>query len=176
MTIVTKKGDGGQTALRYGRAVSKTDLRVEAYGTIDELSSAIGFAKALAQGQTAFACHCEKLNTIQAQLLNVGGDLATSAEDHLKRNNPLFQESYLPWLETEVKELEALVKMTGFILPGVNPTSGAIHLARTVARRAERNVLRLLETEENPAVGKMIPYLNRLSDYLWLLGERIAQS
>ncbi len=175
MTIVTKKGDGGQTALRYGRAVSKTDLRVEAYGTVDELSSTLGFAKALIrQGSEASVC-ADLLQTIQSQLLSVGADLATTTEDHLAKNKPQYNPAFLDWLDAEVVKLEKVVKMTGFVLPGVNPVSGAIHVSRTVARRAERAVLRMLEVEDDAAVRIMLPYLNRLSDFLWLLGEYIAQ-
>ncbi len=175
MTIVTKKGDGGQTALRYGRAVSKSDLRVESYGTIDELGSSIGFAKALMRLQPEMVEHAELLHTVQSQLLAVGADLATTADDHVSKNRPQFCDAFLDWLDEEIKKLEPLVKMDGFVLPGANPESGAIHVARTVSRRAERSVLHLLDIEEDPAVRKMLPYLNRLSDFLWLLGELVAQ-
>ena len=175
MSIVTKKGDGGQTALRYGRPVPKTSLRVEAYGTIDELGSHLGFAKALIREKsTSIAC-AELLQTIQSQLLCVGADLATSAQDHLDKNKPQYNEAFLGWIESEVQKLEKIVKMDGFILPGANVASAAIHVARTVSRRAERCVLHLLESEDDPAVRKLLPYLNRLSDFLWLLGEKFAQ-
>ena len=175
MTIVTKKGDGGNTALRYGKPVSKTAYRVEAYGTIDELGSAIGFAKALANERGKFVLYTDLLHTIQSQLLSVGADLATAPEDHEAKNRPQYEDSFLQWLDAEVAKLEKEVKMTGFVLPGVNPVSGAIHMARTIARRAERSVIRILEESEEPAVRRMLPYLNRLSDFLWLLGERTAQ-
>lgn len=175
MSIVTKKGDGGQTALRYGRPVSKTSLRVEAYGTIDELGSQLGFAKALIKEQSSSIACAEQLNTIQSQLLNVGADLATSAQDHVNKNKPQYNEAFLHWLETEVAKLEKIVRMDGFVLPGANSISAAIHVARTVSRRAERCVLSLLETEDDPAVRKMLPYLNRLSDFLWLMAEKFAQ-
>lgn len=175
MSIVTKKGDGGQTALRYGRAVSKTSLRVEAYGTLDELGSQLGFAKALIKERSASIACAEQLNTVQSQLLNVAADLATSAQDHVEKNKALYDEAFLKWLETEIAKLEKVVKMNGFVLPGVNSISAAIHVARTVSRRAERCVLHLLDTEEDPAVRRLLPYLNRLSDYLWLMGEKFAQ-
>lgn len=175
MTIVTKKGDAGLTALRYGRSVPKTDARVEAYGTVDELGSAIGFAKALLREDPETSVFGELLQTVQSQLLSVGADLATSQEDHAARNKPQFDPVFLDWLDTEVEKLEKVVKMDGFVLPGANPPSGAVHLARTVARRAEREVLRLLQVNECEPVRRMLPYLNRLSDFLWLLGERLAQ-
>lgn len=175
MTIVTRKGDAGRTALRYGRPVPKTDLRVEAYGTVDELGSAIGFAKALLRDHPETSVFGELLHTVQSQLLSVGADLATTAEDHAQRKQPQFNPVFLEWLDAEVERLEKVVKMNGFVLPGVNPPSAAVHVARTVARRAEREVLRLLEVEESEAVRRMLPYLNRLSDFLWLLGERLAQ-
>ncbi|MEQ9822810.1 MAG: cob(I)yrinic acid a,c-diamide adenosyltransferase [Puniceicoccaceae bacterium] len=176
MTIVTKKGDGGHTSLRYGRPVSKTDARVEAYGTVDELGSALGFAKALLREEPKTTGYGELLHTVQSQLLSVGADLATTAEDHASRNKAQFNPAFLDWLDAEIAKLEKIVKMNGFVLPGANPPSGYVHLARTVARRAEREVLRLLQVEECEQVRSMLPYLNRLSDFLWLLGERLAQS
>ena len=175
MSIVTKKGDSGNTSLRYGKKVLKTEDRVEAYGTIDELSSAIGLAKGLASEKENLTAFVVTLNTIQSQLLNVGGDLATDPADHESRKKPLYQDAYLTWVETEISHLEKEVKMDGFVLSGVNPTSGAIHLARTICRRAERRILSILDKEEEPNVRKLLPYINRLSDFLWLLGERIAQ-
>lgn len=175
MTIVTKKGDGGNTSLRYGKPVGKTDDRVEAYGTVDELGSAIGFAKSLAHERGDFVVYFDLLHTIQSQLLSVGADLATTPEDHEVKNRPQYEDSFLQWLDEEIDKLEKEVKMTGFVLPGANPVSGAIHLARTIARRAERSVIHILDKSEEPAVRKLLPYLNRLSDFLWLLGERTAQ-
>ncbi|MCG8524996.1 MAG: cob(I)yrinic acid a,c-diamide adenosyltransferase [Opitutales bacterium] len=175
MSIVTKKGDSGNTSLRYGKKVPKTEDRVDAYGTIDELSSAIGLAKAFAKDTENLESLVVTLNTIQSQLLNVGGDLATDPTDHEIRQKPLYQEAYLSWMESEIAIIEKEVKIDGFVLSGVNPTSGAIHLARTICRRAERCILRILEKEEEPVVRQMLPYINRLSDFLWLLGERTAQ-
>ena len=120
-------------------------------------------------------CFSDVLNTIQSQLLSVGADLATAPEDHAKKNKPQFNESFLTWIETEISKIEGEVKMDGFVLPGANPTSAAIHLARTISRRAERRALAVLTENEEPAVRRMMPYLNRLSDYLWLLGELTAK-
>lgn len=175
MTIVTKKGDGGNTSLRYGKPIGKTDDRVEAYGTVDELGSAIGFAKALAKEQQGCVLFADLLHTIQSQLLNVGADLATTPGDHATKNRPQYEDSFLSWIDVEIGKLEKEVKMTGFVLPGVNPVSGAIHLARTISRRAERTVIRILDKSDEPAVRNLLPYMNRLSDFLWLLGERTAQ-
>jgi cob(I)alamin adenosyltransferase len=171
MTIVTKKGDGGATSLRYGRPVSKASDRVEAYGNVDELGSALGLAKAHARQSDPAGRVALLLETVQSQLLAVGADLATTPEDHAIKNRPQFEDSFLTMIEGEIHALEKVVRMDGFVLPGVNVVSGAIHLARTVCRRAERSVIRLLEHGEEPAVRRMLPYLNRLSDFLWLLGE-----
>jgi cob(I)alamin adenosyltransferase len=171
MTIVTKKGDGGETCLRYGRPVSKASDRVEAYGNVDELGSALGLAKAYARQSDPEGNPAKLIETVQSQLLAVGADLATTPEDHAAKARPQYQEAFLGWLDDEIQSLERVVKMDGFVLPGVNVLSASIHIARTVCRRAERCVIRLLEHGEEPAVRRMLPYLNRLSDFLWLLGE-----
>jgi cob(I)alamin adenosyltransferase len=175
MTIVTKKGDGGATCLRYGRPVSKSDDRVEAYGTVDELGSALGLAKAFCRDSDPAGPWVSIIERIQDQLLAVGADLATTPEDHARKAKPQFRPECLEWLESEVAVLEKQVRMEGFVLPGANPPSAAFHVARTVCRRAERQVTRLLERSEEPAVRVLLPYLNRLSDFLWLAGERLAQ-
>jgi cob(I)alamin adenosyltransferase len=174
MSITTKKGDAGKTALRFGRRVSKSDLRVEAYGTVDELGSQLGFSKALLRSQDPNSIYIELLDTIQSQLLSVGGDLATTAEDHANKESPLYKTEFLDWLDEQTVELEKQVKMDGFVLPGTNMFSASMHVARTVCRRAERRTTTLAESGDEPAVERTLPYLNRLSDFLWLLAEKTA--
>ena len=151
----------------YGERVSKADLRVEAYGTLDELNSFLGLARV----------HCddtainEVLEQLQRDSFVVNAELATPTEQHHKlkvRVNAAMTEQ----LEAHVHEIES---MTGILddwaLPGATAAGAAIDVARTVARRAERCVVRLANADEVPNV-EILRYLNRLSDLLWLLGRR----
>ena len=177
MSIVTKKGDGGQTALRMGRKTSKAAWRVEAYGTVDELSAALGVARSFLSQDARFGDFASRILTVQNQLLSVGADLATRPEDAQAPGGGIkhfYEDSFLTWLEDQVPGLESGLRMDRFVLPGENPASAHLHYARTVCRRAERGVIRLREEGGEPIVPDMLPYLNRLSDYLWLMAEKCA--
>ena len=163
MKIYTKTGDKGQTSLVGGTRVSKTELRIEAYGTVDELNSYVGLVRdqAINQGRK------DILKEIQDRLFTIGSILASEPEQTKKRI-PDLHESDIELLEKEMDRMdESLEPMRFFILPGGHQSVSFGHLARTVCRRAERVVLRLAqETEVNDLV---IRYLNRLSDYLFVL-------
>jgi len=170
MSIVTKKGDQGQTALMYNRAVSKCDPRVEAYGAVDELNAALGLARASIQdGFTK-----ETLVIIQKDLVALMGELATAVEDlqrYAKDGYPLLLRTNTAQLEEAVRIIEAKkISLSGWATPGANLGSASLDVARTVCRRAERRVCELqnLERLANPEI---IVYLNRLSDLLWLLAR-----
>ncbi len=171
MSIVTKRGDQGKTALMYNRQVSKCHPRVEACGTVDELNAAIGLARATLQDDILRA----RLETIQKDLVLLMGELATAVEDlprYVKDGYSLVTASQLTTLETWITDTEtAKAPANGWAMPGTNPSSAALDLARTVCRRAERRACALQETSqlENPAV---VVYLNRLSDLLWLLARQ----
>jgi len=162
MKIYTRTGDKGQTSLIGGR-VDKDSLRVEAYGSMDELNSFIG--KAMTELDPAiFTDILEDLEAIQNELFDGGGDLANvMKERHYKLN-----EEPIAVLEQRIDDLmEEAPELERFILPGGSPGAATLHIARTVARRAERLTVTLMKSEEDvPAVVQR--YLNRLSDYLFV--------
>ena len=149
MSIATKTGDSGETALMYGRRVSKSNPRVDAYGCVDELNAALGLARVTASDQFI----AEQIYDIQKELIIVMGELATAPED----------------LERYLKD--------GYQLTTVEMVSAALDLARTTCRRAERRVTSLAEVTKNMN-AEILRFLNRLSDLCWLLGryaEKIEQ-
>lgn len=161
MKLYTKTGDKGKTSLIGGR-VSKDDLRVEAYGTVDELNSYIG--KAVTElDQAVFKDLLEDLETIQHELFDLGGDLANV----MKERKYTLQEASIEVLEKRIDALaDEAPPLKRFILPGGTPAAASLHIARTVTRRAERRVVTLMnEIEDVPAVAQK--YLNRLSDYFF---------
>ncbi len=170
MSIVTKTGDRGTTALMYNRRVSKTHPRVEAYGTVDELNAALGLARATARSSFVR----EGVQQVQQDLITVMGELATATEDlgrYVKDGHALVGGELTGKLEKVVKEIEAHhLTFTGWTLPGAGLASAALDLARTTCRRAERGVCRLHESGELKN-AEIIVYLNRLSDVLWLLAR-----
>jgi cob(I)alamin adenosyltransferase len=163
MKIYTKTGDKGQTSLVGGTRVSKTELRIDAYGTVDELNSYVGLVRdqAINQGRK------DILKEIQDRLFTIGSILASEPEQTKKRI-PDLHESDIELLEKEMDRMdESLEPMRFFILPGGHQSVSFGHLARTVCRRAERVVLRL--AEESEVNDLVIRYLNRLSDYFFVL-------
>ncbi len=170
MKIYTKTGDKGTTALVGGRRVSKGDLKIESYGTIDELNSWIG----LVRDQPINESRRDLLKEIQDRLFTIGADLASEPEQVRKKPIPSLLEEDVTLLEIEMDKMDTeLSPLRAFVLPGGNQSVSFTHLARTVCRRAERLVIRLSEEEEvNPMV---IKYINRLSDYLFVLSRKMAQ-
>lgn len=170
MSIVTRIGDNGSTALMYGRRVPKTHPRVEAYGSVDELNTALGLAR-------AFAGHNfvrDNLLPIQKNLVVLMGELATAREDrerYVKDGYPLVTPVMTTNLESLVQEIEAQnVSLKGWATPGSNQCAAALDVARTTCRRAERRVCALQESGELPN-PEIIIYLNRLADLLWLFAR-----
>jgi len=165
--IYTRGGDQGQTSLGSGDRVAKHDLRVAAYGTSDEANSVIGIARLHTSGDAD-----AMLSRIQNDLFDLGADLC--APETAKRSEGALRivaEQVLR-LETEIDELnEHLAPLTSFILPGGNPASAYLHLARTVARRGERLMTELAEIE--PLNSEAIKYMNRLSDHLFVLARHL---
>lgn len=165
MKIYTRTGDDGTTGLFAGGRVSKTHLRVEAYGTVDELNSHLGMARAHQPTSETDAY----LETVQGVLFLLGADLATPLDaksDWITR----IAEDQVAWLEQTIDAMTArLPELTRFILPGGTLASAQIHIARTVCRRAERLTVALGESEAlNP---QAMVYLNRLSDWLFTLAR-----
>ena len=164
--LYTRTGDGGLTRLGAGTEVAKDSLRVRAYGTVDELNSCIGMAIAVGL--------CERLSVeltaIQNQLFDLGGDLATPESENPEFDVPRIGTEQVNKLEVLIDELTEVVgPLENFILPGGSPGAAALHVARTVCRRAERCVVSLAR-EENVGAD-MVPYLNRLSDALFVMAR-----
>lgn len=168
MKIYTKTGDRGTTALFGGKRVSKGELRIEAYGTIDELNAYLG----LLRDQPVNVKRQGFLIEVQDRLFTIGSMLATEPGNE-KVKIPLLKEEDCLVLENEIDAMEnELEPMKSFVLPGGHTSVSFGHISRTVCRRAERYVIRLHETEQvNPLV---IQYLNRLSDYLFVLCRKMA--
>ena|SRR5271165_2447996 len=166
-SIATKKGDGGQTSLTGGLRVSKSSIRVETYGTIDELNSVMGFARSI----TDDADLRERTEKIQRELFQVGSALATPPQS--RKGEPPLNSAMVDALTDQVHELEAIPGMlSDWSIPGEHTAAAAYDVARTVCRRAERNVVRLIESGE-AVEADVLPYLNRLSDLLWLFGRKL---
>lgn len=170
MSIATKTGDKGMTALMYGRRVSKCHPRVEAYGCVDELNTALGLARATADQDFVRA----NLLLIQKDLVVLMGELATAVEDlprYVKDGYNLVTSRMTYQLDTLVKEIEAQsVSFKGWATPGACLNSAALDGARTVCRRAERRVCALQEAGQLHN-SEIIIYLNRLADLLWLFAR-----
>jgi cob(I)alamin adenosyltransferase len=170
MSIVTKKGDQGTTALMYNRHVSKCHPRVEAFGAVDELNAAIGLARAAATDDFVR----DSLATIQGDLVLLMGELATAVEDlprYTQEGHGLVTSAMTARLESLVAKIEAAkVSPAGWATPGGNAVSAALDLARTVCRRAERRACALQDTGQLQN-AEILVYLNRLSDLLWLLAR-----
>jgi cob(I)alamin adenosyltransferase len=167
MKIYTKTGDEGETSLFGGMRVPKDDLRVRAYGEVDELNAALGLAMAFEPSDSALA-------SIQTDLFTIGAELATpdpaKLAKALNRSGAAIGGSGVAALENMIDHHEAKLKpLKNFILPGGTPKAAALHLARTICRRAERTVVALSHVEKiNPAI---VHYLNRLSDLLFVLAR-----
>ncbi len=169
MKIYTKKGDDGTTSLIGGTRVPKHHVRVEAYGCVDELNVCIGL---LADQPGTEAC-MPRLREIQDRLFTIGASLAADPEAS-RMVLPELRDSDISVLEQDMDQMDAeLSEMKNFVLPGGHPTISFCHLARVTCRRAERQVSFLSEQEE--VDQDVIRYLNRLSDYLFVLSRHLAK-
>lgn len=171
MSIATKTGDLGETSLYYGQRVPKNDPRVEAYGTVDELNSAIGLARSVATIQQ----NREALLKLQHGLVLVMGELAVPENriDDYRKKYPLQDiEALQDWLDSEIERVEnQLPPMKGWSMPGESHPGATLDIARTKCRRAERRVVSLHDSTSRD-LSLLIVLLNRMSDYFWLL-ERL---
>ena len=168
MAIYTRTGDGGDTALFGGGRVRKDHARVEAYGAVDELNSVLGWAET----QVATQSIRDKLGTLQHDLFAVGAELATppARAGRTRPSTPELPHARIPQMESWIDEAdEELPELRAFVLPGGTPGAAALHVARTVCRRAERAVVSL--SDEEALSETVVPYLNRLSDLLFTLAR-----
>jgi cob(I)alamin adenosyltransferase len=167
MSIVTKTGDQGETSLMYGRRVSKDDPRVEAYGSVDELTAALGLARAICEDNFV----AEQILAVQKDLINVMGELATLPEDrerYVKDGFKVTDAKMVDRVTAVIVDLEKDKSLypKDWVIPGATAVSAALDFARTTCRHAERHVSTLKES--NPEV---LRYLNRLSDLCWILAR-----
>jgi cob(I)alamin adenosyltransferase len=163
--IYTRTGDTGTTGLASGERRKKHDLRVEAYGTVDETNACVGLARLHTEGEVD-----AMLSRIQNELFDLGADLATPETEKPLPYEPLrILDAQVERLEREIDRLnEALSPLRSFVLPGGSPAAAALHLSRTVCRRAERLVVALAEKPGEAVSPAAIKYLNRLSDFLFV--------
>jgi len=167
--IYTKTGDTGTTALFGGKRVSKADLRIDTYGTVDELNSFVG----LVRDQEVNQKRKNTLVEIQDRLFTIGSILATEP-GNTKVRIPSLADTDISLLEKEIDSMDAeLPQMKFFVLPGGNQSVSFCHVARTVCRRAERLVVAL--NSQEPVDTLVVQYLNRLSDYLFMLSRKMTQ-
>ncbi len=167
--IYTKTGDDGTTGLVGGSRVKKNDIRLEAYGTVDELNAAIGVLRSYSLPAGVF----EVLIQIQNKLFNIGSRLASDEKGDEFTSSLSIKKKDINLLEVSIDKYESsLPELTHFILPGGEITSAQCHVARTICRRAERIILEF--AEQSPVQSEIIQYINRLSDYFFVLARKLA--
>jgi cob(I)alamin adenosyltransferase len=176
MSIATKTGDKGETSLMYGRRVPKTDHRVDAYGCVDELNSALGLARAA----TDDVFIKEEIFRAQKELITVMGELATAPEDLARYRKDGFEVTTGTMVDRATAVIDGLEKDKSlypkdWVIPGASVASAALDNARTTCRRAERRVAALVNDDNNFNI-EILRYLNRLSDLCWLLARKIEQA
>ena len=169
MSIVTKTGDEGKTSLMYGRRVAKNDPRVEAYGSVDELTAALGLARAICEDKFVG----EQIFAVQKDLINVMGELATVPEDRQRYAKDGFHMADAKMVDRVTAVIVDLEKDKSlypkdWVIPGATSASAALDFARTTCRRAERKVATLKDPN-----AEILRYLNRLSDLCWILARVI---
>ncbi|MEM6691963.1 MAG: cob(I)yrinic acid a,c-diamide adenosyltransferase [Planctomycetota bacterium] len=168
MKIYTRTGDTGSTGLFGGPRVSKDDDRIESYGTVDELNAAIGVARAAGPGESIDG-HLEQ---IQSELFSIGAELATPDPDAFQTR--VIGQSHIDQLELWIDlHQQRIPELKQFILPMGHPSAAALHLARSICRRAERRVVTLVRHHEANTSEELIIYLNRLSDLLFVLSRAV---
>ena len=169
MSIVTKGGDSGETSLLYGGRVAKDDLHTEAYGALDEATSALGLARA----HDAGGAHSEAILALQRDLFTVGAELATdpAQRQKLAKHFPVVDGAMVAHLDAAIADLEAQVQLPeSFVIPGGSVVGAALDLARTFVRRAERRAV-ALRRDGGLTNTEVLRYLNRCSDYLFMLAR-----
>jgi cob(I)alamin adenosyltransferase len=164
--IYTRTGDDGTTALGSGRRVTKFDLRVECYGTLDETNAAIGLARLHTRSDQALDA---MLARIQNDLFDLGAELCYPDESKDARGRLSVSDAQVERLESEIDTLNhELQPLRSFVLPGGTPAASFLHLARTISRRAERLMVALAARPNEPVGGSALRYINRLSDFLFV--------
>lgn len=170
--IYTRTGDAGTTGLGTGERVRKDALRISAYGTVDETNATIGIVRLHLGGHPGLDV---KLGRIQNDLFDLGADLCVPDRGEKLEYEPLrMSDDQVTRLEAEIDEMNSELKpLKSFVLPGGSPASAALHVARTVSRRAEREMVALAALENEPVSSAALKYINRLSDYLFVAGRYV---
>jgi len=171
--IYTKTGDKGTTALGSGERVAKHSLRIAAYGTVDETNAAIGMVRVhLGSGHPGID---DKLLRVQNDLFDLGADLCVPDRGEKLEYEPLrITDAQVKRLEDEIDEMNSEMKpLRSFVLPGGSPAASALHVARTVSRRAERLMVELASDASEPVSAPALKYINRLSDFLFVAGRYV---
>jgi len=170
--IYTKTGDAGTTGLGTGERVRKNALRITAYGTVDETNAAIGMVRIHLAGHQGLDA---KLGRVQNDLFDLGADLCVPDRgEPLKFEALRVSDDQVVRLEAEIDEMNSELKpLRSFVLPGGSPASAALHVARTVCRRAERDMVALAAQENEPVSPAALKYINRLSDFLFVAGRYV---
>jgi len=171
VSIVTKTGDAGETSLMYGRRVPKNNPRVEAYGAVDELTAALGLARASCEDKFV----SEQILAVQKDLINGMGELATLPEDrqrYVKDGFQVVDSKMVDRVGAVIVDLEKDKSLypKDWVIPGANPVSAALDVARTICRRAERGVATLQDPNK-----EILRYLNRLSDFCWIVARYVEK-
>lgn len=170
--IYTRTGDAGTTGLGTGERVRKDALRIAAYGTVDETNAAVGMVRIHLAGHPGLDA---KLGRVQNDLFDLGADLCVPDRGEKPKFEPLrVSDDQVARLEAEIDEMNAELKpLKSFVLPGGSPASAALHVARTVSRRAEREMVALAAQEGEPVSPAALKYINRLSDFLFVAGRYV---
>ena len=172
--VYTRSGDDGTTALIGGDRVKKSSLRIECYGTVDELNAVLGLVGVALRDSEAAGALAPIVSRVQNELFNLGAELATPDAERRARS-PQVSAADVSRLESEIDELNAdLPELRSFVLPGGGAASAHLHLARTVCRRAERLLVALADDEPGNVDDAALKYLNRLSDALFVFGRFAA--
>jgi len=174
MKIYTGTGDGGNTSLFSGERLAKNDIRVETYGTVDELNSSIGVIAAQLPDSTEKLMVTERLLHIQGDLFTIGAILASSPDSTDTGLLKPFERERIEWLERQIDEMEnGLEDLRSFILPGGHPAAAWAQVVRTICRRSERNIVSLANQNKNNTYEAILGYINRLSDFFFVLARYI---
>jgi cob(I)alamin adenosyltransferase len=166
--IYTRTGDAGTTALGTGTRVAKNDLRISAYGTVDEVNASLGVARLHMPAENGGID--PSLNRIQNDLFDLGADLCVPETGEPLPYEPLrMSDDQAAWLESEIDRLNAeLAPLTSFVLPGGTPAAAHLHVSRTICRRAERLIVELADRPDEHVSEAALKYINRLSDFLFV--------
>ncbi len=172
--IYTKTGDQGETGLVSGNRTLKSDLRIELYGELDELNSRIGFACSELAQELSFGHIIFFLHQIQSAIFDLGSNLACEVENRKKFKLPQISQEFIQNIELEIDKLDFdLPELKNFILPGGSKMSSIIHLCRTNARLVERKLVHYLQVTQEDIPENSIIFLNRISDYLFILARHV---